>query len=93
MPCSSSLTIPYFFELDGIKQLLQDVNRGRDVNAKEISCFWLNILTPVSVIIAVYILLLCAVPFIRIAVKVAKELFMLIVYLFLALINFSRTIF
>ena len=85
--------IPYFFELDGIKDLITDVNRGRAVTAKEISCFWLNILTPVSVIISSYIALLCAVPFIRIGVKVSKELFMLIVYLFLALINFSRTLF
>jgi hypothetical protein len=90
---SNTWPLPYLFQLDGIHNLLKDVNRGREVTGKEISCFWLNILTPISVLVVSYIVLLCAVPFIRIGVKVIKEMFMLLVYLFLALINFSRTLF
>ena len=78
--------------MDGMQQLLQDVNRKNDVTSKEVSCFYLNILTPVSVAVGSYILLLITLPLIRIVVNVTKELFMILVNMLIALVYFARTL-
>ena len=84
--------LPYLFELNGMQQLLRDINRQVSVTNKEIGCFYLNILTPVSVIACAYILLLMTLPIIRIVVKVTKELFMILCNVLVALIYFARTL-
>lgn len=84
--------LPYLFELDGMQQLLQDINRKISVTSKEISCFYLNILTPVSVVAGAYILLLMTLPILRIIIKIGKELFMILCNVLIALIYFARTL-
>ena len=84
--------LPYLFELDGMQQLLRDINRQVSVTNKEIGCFYLNILTPVSVIACTYILLLMTLPIIRIVVKIGKELFMILCNVLVALVYFARTL-
>ena len=84
--------LPYLFNLAGMDSLLEDINGNKAVTNKEKSCFYYNILTPISVVLLSYLALLAAVPFVRIAVKVSKETIMILVYLFLALINFAKTL-
>ena len=84
--------VSYIFQMDGMQQLLQDVNRKNDVTSKEISCFYLNILTPVSVVVGIYIILLITLPLIRIAVNITKDLFMIVVNMLIALVYFARTL-
>ena len=55
---SNAWPVSYIFQVEGMEQLLQDVNRKLDVTSKEISCFYLNLLTPLSGVIGSYILLL-----------------------------------
>lgn len=88
---SNTWPLPYVFNLKGMSSLVADVNRGNAVTGKEISCFYLNIMTPISVTIFGFLALLAAVPIVRITIKAVKEMLMVIVYLFLALIYFART--
>tara|TARA_B100000963_G_scaffold27079_1_gene20182 strand:+ start:2095 stop:7482 length:5388 start_codon:yes stop_codon:yes gene_type:complete len=89
---SNAWPLPYLFKMDGMKELLQDVNRGRDPTSKEITCFYFNIMTPISVVIGSYLALLMCLPIVRIAVKIAKETLMIIIYMFVSLIYFARTL-
>ncbi|MAD23098.1 MAG: hypothetical protein CMO44_02865 [Verrucomicrobiales bacterium] len=89
---SNAWPVSYIFQMEGMEKLLQDVNRKLDVTSKEISCFYLNLLTPVSVIVGSYILLLMTLPLIRIIVNITKEMFMIIINMFIALVYFARTL-
>ena len=90
---SNQWPLPYLFNLDGMNSLVDDVNRGAAVTNKEKACFYYHILTPITGFIVLYMGLLTTIPLIRISVKIVKEGFMIIVYMFLALFSFSRTMY
>ena len=69
----------FIFSNDGMSKLLSDVNRNLDVTGVESNCFYLHILTPISILILVYLGILISIPLINIAIRTTKELIMMFI--------------
>lgn len=74
-----SWPFPFIFSNDGMSRLLSDVNRNLDITGVESNCFYLHILTPISILILVYLGILISIPLINIAVRTTKELTMMFI--------------
>jgi len=64
---------PYIFSNDGFQKLLSDTERGLDVTGVESNCFYLHILTPISILVILYIIILMTIPLLNIVIKTVKE--------------------
>ena len=62
-----------YFSNDGFSKLLSDVERNLSVSGTEENCFFLHILTPISIIVISYLIVLMTIPLISIAVRGIKE--------------------
>ena len=84
--------LTYFYEIDGVKLLVEDVKLNLPVTGVQEYCFYLHIGVPISILLALYILFLCALPFLDFLVFYTKQVLMIIVYLIAAIYQLGKTL-
>tara|TARA_A100001015_G_scaffold319929_1_gene444552 strand:- start:618 stop:6323 length:5706 start_codon:yes stop_codon:yes gene_type:complete len=84
--------LTYFYEIDGVRLLLEDANANVAVSGIEESCFYLHIGVPISILLILYVMLLCLLPFVDFIVFYLKQLVVLALYLLLSVYKIGSTL-
>ncbi len=85
--------LTFIYEVDGIKLLLKDAQDNLPVSGVEEYCFYLHIGVPTSVIIALYMLVLCILPFVGFIFFYIKQVILLVTYLLISIYQLGRNLF
>lgn len=80
---------PYIFSNTGINMLLVDVERNLDISGEEYNCFYLHILTPICIMLLLYIGILLCIPLLNIIISTVKESILILINTILILYYLS----
>lgn len=64
---------PYIFSNTGFSKLLSDVERDLKVTGTEENCFFLHLLSPISILVILYLSILATIPVLSIVIRTVKE--------------------
>ena len=84
--------LTYFYEIDGVKLLLQDAKQNIPVSGIEETCFFLHIGVPISILLVLYISFLCLLPFLDFVVFYTKQVILISLYLIMAIHQLGKTL-
>tara|TARA_B100001094_G_scaffold8493_2_gene7607 strand:- start:37291 stop:42633 length:5343 start_codon:yes stop_codon:yes gene_type:complete len=84
--------LTFVFEIDGIRMLVEDAKNNVPISGIEESCFYLNIGIPISVLLLLYLIILCLIPFIDFIAFYLKEVFLLVLYVLLSVYQLGKTL-
>lgn len=80
----------YIFSNGAFQKLRSDTERNLDITGVEYNCFYLHILTPISILIISYIILLMTIPLLNIVIKTVKESISIFINIILVLYYLSQ---